>query len=134
MTINRRINLHIHSKYSDGKNTIEEIVKSATNVDLEYIAITDHFSNSWKSKVIPTLNSNEKIENYLDEIEAMNSQLREINEKLVVLKGIEIDLSSSYNYISSLIKPNDFEIILFEYLETPEALSFLKNIIRIGTF
>jgi histidinol phosphatase-like PHP family hydrolase len=124
------MNLHIHSKYSDGNNTIEEIVKSAINADLEYIAITDHFSNSWKSKVIPTLNDKEKIENYLDEIETINSQLREINERLVVLKGIEIDLSSSYSYISSLIKPNDFDLILFEYLETPEALSFLKNIIN----
>ena len=130
MTISRRINLHIHSKYSDGKNTIEEIVKSAIKADLEYIAITDHFSNSWKSKIIPTLNSNEKIENYLDEIKAQNSQLREINEKLVILKGIEIDLSSSDSYISSLIKPNDYDLILFEYLETPEAISFLKNIIN----
>jgi histidinol phosphatase-like PHP family hydrolase len=124
------MNLHIHSKYSDGNNTIEEIVKSAINADLEYIAITDHFSNSWKSKIIPTLNDKEKIENYLDEIETINSQLREINERLVVLKGIEIDLSSSYSYISSLIKPNDFDLILFEYLETPEAISFLKNIIN----
>ena len=130
MSINRRINLHIHSKYSDGKNKIEDIVKSAINADLEYIAITDHLSNSWKSNIIPTLDSREKIENYLDEIETINSHLREINEKLVVLKGIEIDLSSSHNYISSLIKPNNFNLILFEYLETPEAISFLKNIIN----
>ena len=129
MNINRRINLHIHSKYSDGKNSIEEIIRSAINANLEYIAITDHFSNSWKSKIIPTLNNSEKIEDYLDEIEVNNAQLRKNNEKLVVLKGIEIDLSSSQNYISSLIKPNDFDLILFEYLESPEAISFSKNII-----
>jgi len=129
VTISRRINLHIHSKYSDGKNTIEEIVKGAITADLEYIAITDHFSNSWKSKIIPTLNSKEKIENYLDEIETVNSQLREVNEKLMVLKGIEIDLSSSHDYISNLINPTDFDLILFEYLESPEAISFSKNII-----
>ncbi len=129
MKISRRINLHIHTKYSDGKNSIEEIVKSALNANLEYIAITDHFSNSWKSNIIPTLNNREKIENYLEEIEIINNQLRENKQKLVVLKGIEIDLSSSHNYISSLIKPNDFDLILFEYLESPEAISFSKNII-----
>ena len=130
MTTRRRINLHVHSNYSDGKNSIEEIVRGALNADLEYIAITDHFSNSWKSKIIPTLNNKERIENYLDEIRIVNNQLRENNEKLIVLKGIEIDLSSSYDYISSLIKPSDFDLILFEYLETPEAISFLKNIIN----
>jgi histidinol phosphatase-like PHP family hydrolase len=127
--ITRRINLHIHSNYSDGKNSIEEIIKSAINANLEYIAITDHFSNSWKAKIIPTLNSREKIDIYLDEIGTINNQLRENNENLVVLRGIEIDLSSSHNYISNLIKPHNFDLILFEYLETPEAISFLKNII-----
>lgn len=129
MSFNRRINLHIHSKYSDGKNSIQSIIKSALNANLEYIAITDHFSNSCKAKIIPTLNSTEKIVNYINEIELYNAQLKEENLKLAVLKGIEIDLGSSETYISSLIQPKDFDLILFEYLEVPESIAFLKNII-----
>ncbi len=45
-----KLNLHIHTTYSDGKNTINQIVKTAIKLGLDYICITDHFSNSWKSK------------------------------------------------------------------------------------
>lgn len=130
MSLSRRINFHIHSEYSDGKQTISSIIKSAINANLEYIAITDHFSNSWKAKIIPTLDSAEKIDNYIAEIETYNNQLIEKSLKLVVLKGIEIDLGSSDSYISSLINPQNFDLILFEYLETPESIAFLKNIIN----
>lgn len=34
--------LHTHSVYSDGTHTIEEKVKSARNVGLDFIALTDH--------------------------------------------------------------------------------------------
>jgi len=50
-----KLNLHIHTTYSDGKNTINQIVKTAIKLGLDYICITDHFSNSWKSKLYPHL-------------------------------------------------------------------------------
>ena len=36
------IDLHIHTTYSDGKYTPSEILSKATNMQLEYISITDH--------------------------------------------------------------------------------------------
>jgi len=36
------VDLHIHSNYSDGTKTIEEIVKMASELHLSQIAITDH--------------------------------------------------------------------------------------------
>jgi len=36
------IDLHMHTKYSDGSNTVEEIFKIAKSVGLDTIAITDH--------------------------------------------------------------------------------------------
>ena len=36
------IDLHIHSKYSDGTFTPEEIVKEAKRRNIEMIALTDH--------------------------------------------------------------------------------------------
>lgn len=43
--LNRRINmidLHIHTKYSDGTDTMEELLQKAEELNLKYISITDH--------------------------------------------------------------------------------------------
>lgn len=34
--------IHIHSRYSDGSGTVEEIVKAAQESDLDFIILTDH--------------------------------------------------------------------------------------------
>ena len=74
-----RINLHIHSNYSDGKNSIEKIIKKAISEGLEYIAITDHFTNSWKANIIPTLDTISKIDKYRNEIFMCQSYLKKRN-------------------------------------------------------
>ncbi len=122
---NPRINLHIHSTYSDGKSPIEKIIKKAISEGLEYIAITDHFTNSWKANIIPTLDTAYKIDKYLGEIE----KLKEKNQNLIVLKGIEIDLGSSKEYILKYINPEEYDIILFEYLESIESIAFIKSLL-----
>ncbi|MHA1196206.1 MAG: PHP domain-containing protein [Promethearchaeota archaeon] len=124
-----KINLHIHSSYSDGKNSIEEIVKKALELDFKYIAITDHFSNTWKAKIIPTLNSVEKINSYVVEIRQIQEELICSKEKLLVLVGIEIDLESSLNSILSRINPNDFDLILFEHFNSHESIPFVSNLL-----
>lgn len=125
-----KLNLHIHSKYSDGRNSIKEIVKKSIEYGLNYIAITDHFTNSWKASVIPNLNSKEKLANYILEINQCKNYLKRENINLRLFKGIEIDISSSKSYILNLINPYEFDIILFEYLESPEGIAFVKNIIK----
>lgn len=34
--------IHIHSTYSDGSGTVDEIIKAAQEADLDYIVLTDH--------------------------------------------------------------------------------------------
>ena len=36
------IDLHIHTRNSDGSDTTEEILKKCKDLNLEYISITDH--------------------------------------------------------------------------------------------
>ena len=36
------IDLHIHTKYSDGNNTVDEILVMAQDMGLNVISITDH--------------------------------------------------------------------------------------------
>ena len=125
-----KLNLHIHSKYSDGRNSIEQIVNCALRTDLDYICITDHFTDSWKADCIPTLNNLDKIKRYLEEISQFKELLAKKNKTLTLLKGIEIDLSSSEKFIINNITPNKFDIILFEYLESFEGIAFLKKILE----
>jgi DNA polymerase (family 10) len=37
--------LHTHSTWSDGVNTIEEMVQAAIELNYQYIVITDHSSS-----------------------------------------------------------------------------------------
>lgn len=125
-----KLNLHIHSKYSDGRNTISQIVSTALDKGLDYICITDHFTNSWKADVIPNLNSIAKIEMYLDEIDQFQKYLHDEERQMALFKGIEIDLSSTEKFIVNNILPTRFDILLFEYLESIEGIFFIKKIIN----
>ena len=125
-----RINLHIHSIFSDGADSLKQIVKNSLKLGLNYIAITDHFTNSWKADIIPTLNRAPKINLYLERISECQDYLRNHKMDLTLYKGVEIDIGSSFDYITRLIEPEKFDIILFEYIETPEGLSFVKKIIN----
>ena len=124
-----RINLHAHTTYSDGKNSIEDMVNKALESGINYLAITDHLTNSWKSELMTPLNSREKIEDYIKEISECQEFLIANNKNLRLFKGIEVDLGSSVSYIRRLINPIEYEIILFEYLETPEGIAFVRNLI-----
>jgi histidinol phosphatase-like PHP family hydrolase len=97
---------------------------------MKYIAITDHFTDSWKAGVIPTLRDSEKISEYLEEISTFQENLKQNEESLIVYKGIEVDLSSSEGYIKNLLPAEKFDIILFEYLQDLESIAFLKNLIE----
>jgi len=125
-----KLNLHIHSKFSDGRNTISQIVSAALDKGLDYICITDHFTNSWKADIIPNLNSLAKIKMYLDEIDQFQKYLLDEERQMALFKGIEIDLSSTEKFIVNNILPTRFDILLFEYLESIEGIFFIKKIIN----
>ena len=123
------LNLHIHSNYSDGKQTINQIVKKSIKLNLDYIAITDHLTNSWKAWV-SKLNNKLTISSYLDEISNCQAYLITNNIKLILLKGIEIDLSSTEQFLKKIIKIDEFDLILVEYLQNFETIAYLENIIN----
>ena len=123
-----KINLHIHSNYSDGIQTINQIIDKAVKLDLDYIAITDHFTNSWKAWV-STLKNSDTISTYLEEISNYQDYLSKFNKKLTVLKGIEVDLASTEQFIKKNIQADKFDLILFEYLQSPESIAFIENLI-----
>lgn len=124
-----KINLHIHTNYSDGKQTIRRVMEKAIKLELDYIAITDHFTNSWKAWV-STLKNSEIISTYLEEISICQEYLLQHNEQLTLLKGIEVDLGSTDQFIKRFIHADKFDLILFEYLQSPESIAFIENLIH----
>ncbi len=123
-----RINLHIHSNFSDGKNSIQQIVEGALKRKLNYIAITDHYTDSWKSWV-SSLEDDNIISEYLEEITFCQNYLRNNNKHLIIQKGLEVDLGSSEQFVKR-IQPYEFDLILFEYLQTLEGIAFVRNVIN----
>ena len=40
--LNNKINLHIHSDYSDGRENFDKLIEQAKEKNIKYISITDH--------------------------------------------------------------------------------------------
>lgn len=78
--------LHVHSNWSDGAASIEEIVSRAREKGYGYVAVTDH---SRSLKIARGL-SEERLEEQYSHIDRLNVEL----EGIRVLKGIEVDILS----------------------------------------
>jgi len=81
-----RGDLHIHSNFSDGVNSIESMVEKARALGYEYIAITDH---SKSLKIARGLDEN-RLREQLELIKNINSKV----EGIRILTGIEVDILS----------------------------------------
>ncbi len=99
-----RGDLHIHTKWSDGTGTIEEMAQKAMSLGLEYIAICDHS----KSMGIARGLDEERLRKQMAEIDRLNERL----EGFTVLKGIEVDIKAdgSLDLPDSVLKDLDFVV------------------------
>ncbi len=84
-------NLHQHSTFSDGKNTMEEVVLSAIERGMESIGFSDHSYTKTDSRYCMAL---DKYSNYLKEIDRLKEKYK---DKIQIFKGIEIDGLSNDN-------------------------------------
>jgi DNA polymerase (family 10) len=76
--------LHLHTRASDGRNSIEEMALAAKKHGLKYIAVTEH---SDRLKVAGGLDP-PRLMQQIDEIERLNDQLKGI----WILKGLEVEI------------------------------------------
>lgn len=96
--------LHMHTKWSDGVNSTEEMIKETIKMKYEYIAITDHSKSTY-------------VANGLDE-KRLVQRLKEINKlqkkygNIRIFKGAEIDILSdgSLDYSTKILQQLDFVI------------------------
>jgi len=76
--------LHVHSKWSDGTSSIEEVARAAQKRGYHYVAICDH---SKSLKIAHGLDES-RLMKQIDEIDRLNDRL----ENLRILKGTEVDI------------------------------------------
>lgn len=76
--------LHVHTKASDGADTIEEMARAAMKIGYQYIAITDH---SKAVRVAGGLND-EELARHIKAIRKANKKVAGIE----ILSGIEVDI------------------------------------------
>lgn len=112
---------HIHSEWSDGDNSIEEIMQAAKEKGLKIIGINDHLSEIKAS--IPL------------EPDAINDYLLDIREfsntvGITTLAGLEIDITSFDELDIELL--NKFDYLLFENItglpKIKAVCEFSKNL------
>jgi len=97
--------VHVHSKYSDGANSIDEIAEEAEKLGYEWIIICDHSQSVKIAGGVQIKDLYKKI----DEIHNFNSK----NRKVKVLCGQEVDILSDgkLDYPEDVLKELDFVIV-----------------------
>jgi DNA polymerase (family 10) len=75
--------VHCHTTYSDGKNTLEEMVRAAEALGMKYITITDHSPTAFYAGGVT-----------LDRLKRQWDEIDEVQEKVKVkiLRGTESDI------------------------------------------
>ncbi|MFX0033320.1 MAG: DNA polymerase/3'-5' exonuclease PolX [Candidatus Hodarchaeota archaeon] len=96
--------LHIHTDWSDGSNSIEEMAITAKHLGYDYISICDH---SKTLKIAGGLNEND-LKVQMAEIEKINRKLEDFR----ILSGIEanIDTNGNLDLKDSILKDLDFVV------------------------
>jgi DNA polymerase (family 10) len=79
-----RGDLHMHTEFSDGRDTVAAMVEACRGLGYEYIAITDHSPHSAASRAL----SAESIARQAEEI----ARLRERYPDITILHGCEVDI------------------------------------------
>lgn len=83
-----RCDLQMHSTYSDGKATVEEMARTCAEIGYEYIGFTDHS----ESLAVANGLDAQRLEKQQEEIAAVNEKLHDEGISMVILHGIEADI------------------------------------------
>jgi len=94
---------HVHSTYSDGKASLEDMIREAERLEYEYVGISDH---SQSAKYAGGLDA-EKIKKQFKEIDSLQKKF-----KIRIFKGIESDIKNdgSLDYDEKTLRDFDFVI------------------------
>lgn len=103
-TENLKGGLHMHSTWSDGVNSLEEMATACKNNNWEYLGICDHSQSAFYANGLKP----ERVAEQHREIENINRKL----SPFTVFKGIESDIlhDGSLDYDDEILKTFDFVV------------------------
>jgi DNA polymerase (family 10) len=99
-----RGDLHMHSTWSDGRDSIDDMVETARDLGYEYVAITDHSERAMAARSLKA----DAIAQQRDEVEAV----RQRHPSIQVLWGVEVDImrDGSLDFDDRIL--SQFDIVL----------------------
>jgi putative hydrolase len=100
--------LQMHTEWSDGSASIQEMAEAGEARGYDYIAITDH---SKGLKIAGGINE-EELEQQAAEIDSVNDYLQESNRTVRVLRSLEVNLSPSGEVDMDISALNKLDIVL----------------------
>ncbi|MBD3419074.1 MAG: DNA polymerase/3'-5' exonuclease PolX [Chitinivibrionales bacterium] len=104
-----RGDLHMHSVYTDGRESIESMVKAGRQRGYDYVAITDH------SRHVTVANGLDvkRLRKEIEEIDSLNDSINGMH----VLKGIELDIleDGSLDLPDEVLKELDIAMCSIHY-------------------
>jgi|YelNatPaOPRAMG01_1025707.scaffolds.fasta_scaffold12835_4 DNA polymerase (family 10) len=119
--------LHVHSRYSDGTMTLEDLLKEAERYGWEYIGVCDHSQSAKYAKGVDEKKLLEKIR-----------EIRELNRRRTsgpyLLAGAEVDIlpDGSLDYPDEILKELDLVVAAIHSWKkeedvTPRILKAMEN-------
>ncbi len=99
-----RGDLHVHTKETDGRHSLEEMVEAARERNYQYVAITDHSKRLSMTHGFDA----KRLARRIEEINHLNGKLK----GFVVLKSIEVDIleDGSLDLPNSILKELDLTV------------------------
>ncbi len=96
--------LHVHTTYSDGSHTLQEMAGSVAQLGYSYLGVTDHSQSAFYANGL----SEQRVLNQWTEIDQWNAQ----HPECYIFKGIESDIlnDGTLDYPNELLQGFDFVI------------------------
>jgi len=119
---------HVHTNYSDGSNSIEDLVKACIERGYSYLGISDHSQTAYYAGGLKP----DDIKRQHEEIDRLQNKYPEF----LILKGIELDIlpDGSLDYDDEILSSFDFTIasvhssfLLDEEKMTERVIKAIKN-------
>ncbi len=117
--------IHLHTNYSDGMNTLEEMAESAINEGFGYMVVTDHSKIAFYANGL----SEERLLQQMEHIDQLNSKY---GNNFKIVKGVECDILSNGNldYSNEILALLDIVIISVHSNLNMEEEQATKRIIK----
>ncbi len=115
--------MHVHTRYSDGSNTIAELVREAKQQGYSYLGISDHSRSAFYAGGL----REDEIKRQHEEIDAFNEK----DKDFYIFKGIESDIlpDGSLDYEDRILDRFDFVIASVHSRFKMDACSMTKRIL-----